>query len=147
MINLKYFENLLFYSLHLSLPVFFQVQFFFSCPTQKGNTQADSADAVTPLPRPIRACLALRIGWATTGPTIPCWPKPGGPACWGTRNWPIACYEISQTFVPTKIIDWWPSGKAAWRKWTPVLPEDTVWEKQRASASRADVLLLPSNRR
>ncbi len=133
-----------------------QVQFFFSCLTQKGNTPVDSGGAGTPLPLPIRACLVLRSEWATIGPTTPCWPKPGGLVCWGTRNWPTACCEISQTFVPTRKIDWWPSGKVAWRKWTPVPLEKRVEERQYcvkrkqilfAYVLRANVLVLSSNQR
>lgn len=144
-------------SIAITRELFIQVQFFFSCLTQKGNTPVDSGGDVTPLPLPVRACLVLKSVWATTGPTIPCWPKSGGLVCWGTRNWPTACYEISQTFVPTRTIDWWPSGKAVWRKWTPVPLEKREWRKgkrycqrkprQFASALRANVLLLSSNQR
>lgn len=136
----------------LCLTLSIQVQFFFSCLTQKGNTPVDSGGAVTPLPLPVRACLVLRSEWATIGLTIQCWPKPGGLACWGTRNWLTACYEISQTFVPTRTIDWWPSGKVVWRKWMPVPLKKREWRKgnrycqrQFASALRANVLLLLFN--
>ncbi len=117
-----------------------QVQFFFSCLTQKGNTPVDSGGAGTPLPLPIRACLVLRSEWATIGPTTPCWPKPGGLVCWGTRNWLTACCEISQTFVPTRKIDWWSSGKVAWRKWMPVPLEKRVEERQYCVRDNGDCL-------
>lgn len=144
-------------SIAITRELFIQVQFFFSCLTQKGSTPVDSGGAVTPLPLPVRACLVLKSVWATIGPTIQCWPKSGGLVCWGTRNWLTACYEISQTFVPTRTIDWWPSGKVVWRKWTPVPLEKREWRKgnrycqrkprQFASALRANVLLLSSNQR
>lgn len=152
LVTLSYPSLCLDLSITISWELLIQVQFFFSCLTRKGNTPVGSGGAVTPPPPPVRACLVLRSEWATIGLTIPCWPKPGELAFWGTRNWLTACYGISQTFVPTRIIDWWPSGKVVWRKWMPVPLEKREWRKgngyfqrkprQFAFASKANVLLL-----
>lgn len=95
-----------------------------SCRTPRGSTRADSsADAETPPPPTARGRSAARSGSVTTGPTTPCWPRPGGRACWVTRGSPTACSETSLTSAPTRTTGCSTSGTAARRKWTPALPD------------------------
>lgn len=96
-----------------------------SCRTPRGSTPAgSSAGAETPPHPTARGRLVAKSGSDTTGPTTPCWPRPGGQACWGMRGLQTACSETSPTSVPTRTTDCSTSGTAARRKWTPALPDN-----------------------
>lgn len=116
----------------LSLPLLHQAPSFCSCLTPRGSTPVGSSGgAETPLLQTARGHSAARSGWVTTGPTTPCWPRPGGRAHWATRGSPTACSETSPTSVPTRTTDCSASGTAAKREWTPVLPDRKIHKESK----------------
>lgn len=94
-----------------------------SCRTPRGSILAGRRGAAgTPPPPTARDRLAARRGWATTGLTTPCWPKPGGRGCWAMNGWLTACSGTWPTSVLTRTTDYKSSGTAARRKWMPAPP-------------------------
>lgn len=110
---------------------FFQAPSSCSCHTPRGSTRVDSSVAGgTPPPLTARGLSVGRSGSGTTGPTTPCWPRPGGRGCWGTRGSLTAYSETSPISVPTRTTDCSTFGRAVMRKWMPVPPDGRRADKQ-----------------
>lgn len=112
---------------NVTLLLFCQAPSSCSCLIPNAGTPAGSSGGAGTPPTPTAmGHLATRTGWATAGPTTPCWPRHGGRACWATRGWLTDCLETSGISAPTRTTDCSTSGTAVRRKW-PELPDLSSW--------------------